>query len=228
MKFVHMARMGALAMAGSAGLAHAGLITDASFFNSVPTALINFETDGLGTPIVLAQGGTQQMPNGAYANVGVVFLGIAGGPPVYWVNDGAAAFDAAQALGGSLNNAIPSSLCNAFTITFSVNVKAFAFFVANNRTVDPLGPTFVARDSGGNILETAQWGAAFVDGTITAAGVTADYGIMGIFSATNIASVTITKQAAIMDDLRYSSVPAPGAVALGGAGVCVLVRRRRR
>jgi hypothetical protein len=213
----------AAAAAAFAGIAQASSITDPSFFNSIPTTLINFETDGAGNPITLIQGQRQSMPSDAYAPQGVLFSGT----NMSWVNDGNAAFDAAQSIGGSPVNSIPSSLCNQFTMTFTVPVQAFGFFVANNRTADPTGPTFVARDSQGNVLDTAAWAPKFIDGTITSPNTTADYGFMGIVSTTSIASVTVTKQSAILDDLRFSPVPAPGALALSAAGALVMLRRRR-
>jgi MYXO-CTERM domain-containing protein len=212
-------------MLGLAPQARATAITDASFFNGLPTTLITFETDGAGNPVTLIQGQRQVMPAGAYLPQGVTFTGI--DAPVNWANDGNAAFDAAQSIGASPVNSIPSSLCNQFVVTFNVPVTAFGFFVANNRTADPNGPSFVARDSAGNILDQAQWGAKFIDGTITTPNTTADYGFMGLTTGTPIASVTITKQAAIFDDLRFSPVPAPGALALAGIGGLLATRRRR-
>ena len=210
----------------AAPAAHAGFITDRAYFNTIPTALINFETNGAGNPVSLIQGQRLAMPAGEYAAQGVTLTGTGG--PVYWTNDGNAAFDAAQTLGASPIISIPSSLTNIFTITFTVHVQAFGFFIANNRTADPLGPTFVARDISGNILETAQWGSKFIDGTLTIPNTTADYGFMGIFTSTAIASVTVTKQAAMLDDLRYSAVPAPGPIALGAIGAILAFRRRKR
>ncbi len=215
----------AAALAAAASVAPAGLINDVSFFASMPTALINFETNGAGNPVTLIQGQTLVLPPTEYAAMGVTLTGTTG--PVYWVNDGNAAFDAAQAIGATPNNSIPSSLNNSFTITFSVNVKAFGFFVANNRLVDPNGPVFVARDAGGNILETASFGAPFIDGTISTPNTLADYGFMGIFSSTNIASVTVTKQHALLDDLRFSSVPAPAGASLAFMALSLAARRRR-
>lgn len=215
-----IASAGSLAATPSA---RADVINDPGFFSGIPTTLINFETDGAGNPITLIQGQRQAMPSDAYAPQGVLFTGA----NMSWVNDGNAAFDAAQSIGGSPTVSIPSSLCNQFTMTFTVPVRAFGFFVVNNRTADPIGPSFVARDAQGNILDTANWDAKFIDGTITTPNTTADYGFMGITTPDPIASVTVTKQAAIMDDLRFSPVPTPGAFALGAvAGIAVLRRRR--
>ncbi|HYE61888.1 MAG TPA: hypothetical protein VD997_07815 [Phycisphaerales bacterium] len=211
----------------SAATANAALITDASFFTPYPTTLINFETDVLGNPITLLQGQRLTMPANAYSPLGVTFAGK-GSEPVYWVNDGNAAFDAAQTLGGSPNVSIPSSLTNSFTVTFSVPVQALGFFVVNNRIADPTGPVFVARDAQGNVLETATWGSMFIDNTISIPNTTADYGFMGITTSTPIASVTVTKVHAILDDFRFSPIPAPGTVSLAAVGAALIASRRRR
>jgi hypothetical protein len=214
---------GVVGVAGAS--AQAAFITDPSFFNDFPSTLINFETDGMGNTISLIQGQSQEMPVGTYAALGVTITG--NGSPVRWVNDGNAAFDIAQSIGGSPTIAIPSSLNNSFTVTFSTEVRAFGFFVVNNRNADPLGPTYVVRDTAGNIIDTAVFAPVFVDGTVPTPNTTADYGFMGILSAVPIGSVTVTKTAAILDDLRFSPVPAPGVVAVGGLGALMIARRRR-
>jgi hypothetical protein len=213
-------------LGGAGTSAQGAFITDPGFFNANPSTLINFETDGMGNTISLIQGQTQVMPSGTYASLGVTLTG--NGSPVYWVNDGNAAFDAAQTIGGSPTTSIPSSLTNSFTMTFSTDVKAFGFFVANNRNADAAGPVFVVRDTAGNIIETAVFSPLFVDGTITSPNTTADYGFMGVLSSVNIGSVTVTKTAAILDDLRFSPVPAPGVAAVGGLGVLMIGARRKR
>jgi hypothetical protein len=205
--------------------AQASFITDPSFFNDYPSTLINFETDGMGQTISLIQGQTREMPVGEYASLGVTFTGS--GSPVYWVNDGNGAFDVAQMIGGSPTISIPSSLTNTFTLAFSTTVRAFGFFVVNNRGLDPSGPTFVVRDTAGNIIETAQFSPTFVDGTITSPNTTADYGFMGVLTSVPIGSVTISKQAAILDDLRFSAVPSPGTAVVAGVGALLISRRRR-
>src|SRR3954467_8425174 len=112
------AAIAAAALAG-ASQARAAAITEASFFDTLPNTLINFETDGAGNPITLIQGQRLAMPAGAYQPQGVTFTGT----NMSWVNDGNSAFDAAQTIGGSPVNSIPSSLCNQFTMTFSVPVQ---------------------------------------------------------------------------------------------------------
>lgn len=221
---IHHTRLALLVAAlGTAGVAQAGVISDVSFFGSIPTTLINFETNGAGTPITLMQAQTQGMPLNAYSNLGVTFT-----TAINWVNDGTVAFDAAQTINGAGGNSIPSASMDTFSFNFNMPVRAFAFFVASNQGEDTVGPTFVVRDTGGNIIETVSLHSGFVDGTITAGNTVAAYGYMGVFSNVDIGSVTVTKQSAILDDLRISSVPTPGAAA--GLGLAMLgagLRRRR-
>ena len=73
-----VASAGSLAATQSA---NAALITDPSFFNGIPTTVINFETDGAGNPITLIQGQRQAMPSNAYAPQGVTFVGTCGAAP---------------------------------------------------------------------------------------------------------------------------------------------------
>lgn len=208
-----------VAVAGLAWTAGAGVISDVSHFSSIPTTLVDFETNGGGSPVILAEGGTLLMPAGEYGALGITFS-----PQVHWVNDGSSDFDSAQAIGGSLDNAIPSSAVNVFTLSFSTPVRSFGLWVVNNHNVDAAGPIFEARDASNQLIESVQFNGGLIDGTVGVA----SYGFMGVWSATPIASVTITKQAAIFDDLRISpDVPAPacGAV-LGAAGLWSLRRRR--
>jgi uncharacterized protein (TIGR03382 family) len=209
----------------TASRAQAEPIFDPSYFNGVTSSLINFETDGAGNPITLIPGGRRAMPANAYASEGIAINGIG----CDWSYDGNAAFHAALVIAGSPNISFPSSLCNTVTLTFTPPVLNFGMFVVNNRTADPNGPLFIARDVNGNIIETAQFEAKFIDGTIQTANTTADYGFMGIGSTTPIASVILSKTAATFDNLRFGPhvVPAPGALALGAAGALVLLRRRR-
>lgn len=211
------------AVAGTVLASHAfaGVISDSSFFNSIPSTLIDFETNGAGAPLTLVDGQIALMPGAEYAAMGVTFS-----PNIYWVNDQSAVFDTAQTLGGSLDHAIPSSQVNAFTMSFSVPVRSFGFWVVSNTAF--ADPVFVARDASNNILETVTFTGGLVDGVVSSANVTAAYGFMGVYSSTPIASVTITKGAAIFDDLRFSStVPAPGLLPAGLVLLTIAQRRRR-
>ncbi|GJQ29267.1 MAG: hypothetical protein HBSAPP03_11510 [Phycisphaerae bacterium] len=203
--------------------AQAGIITDTAYFTPFPHTKINFETDGAGSTIGLIQGQTQVMPLNAYSNLGVDFL-----TPVRWVNDGNAAFDAAQILGGSPANAIPSSFVSSFSFAFTVPVRAMGMFVVNNRLQDAAGPTFSLYDTQNVLITTVQFGGVFVDDTITIPNTTADYGFMGFEADRDIARVEVTKVHAIFDDLYFTAVPAPGVLALAGVGLGLVSRRARR
>lgn len=207
--------------------ATAAIVTDRSFFDSVPYTEITWEFRGSGEPVVndssmpLINGETYPMPLTEYASQGITFL-----DQVNWVNDGNGSFDAAQLIGGgSPNLAIPSSNIDFFRIQFDVPIRGFAFFVANNRDEDPDGPTIIARDAMGNIIETITWGAAFIDGSVGQA----DYGYFGLQTGTLIRTIEISKDAAIFDNFIYSEVPSPApafALLLAGAGLGA--RRNRR
>jgi len=201
--------------------AQAALIDDDGFFDDLPTGLITFDEDGDGSPVVLGDGASSPMPTNEYADLGVTFS-----PAVRWVNDGNASFDGAQQAIGLGEIAIPSVLVNTFDIQFSTTVRSVGMWViANNSDQIQTQPTFTAFDAQGGVIEMVTFGGMFVDGTIGIA----DYGFMGISTSTPIARLQVTKQAAIFDDLHFSSqVPAPGAAVLLGLGGACLASRRRR
>jgi len=202
-------------------VAQGAVIDSASFFGGIPHTFFSFELDGLGVPVTLLNGQSRAMPGGEYSTMGLVF-----NPPVRWVNDATPAFDAAQTIGASPTNAIPSSLVNTFDITFTLPVVSVGVFVVNNRLADPAGPWFEAFDAQGILLESVQLSGSLIDGTVTTPNVTADYGFMGIFATRPIARITVHKQAAILDDLYISPVPSPGGAAF--LGVLLLSRHRAR
>lgn len=210
-----------LAATALAGGAQASVIDSASFFTSIPHTLIDFETDHNGDPLDLIDGQSQVMPTTAYQSMGLIFV-----TPIRWVNDGSAAFDAAQGVGGSPDHAIPSSFHNVFEMSFTVPVRAMGMWVVNNADASTL-PTFVAYDSANQVIDTAVFSGPLVDGTVTVGGTTAQYGFMGILADRDIARVEITKQFAILDDLRFSAVPAPGGVGLACGALAMGLRRRR-
>ncbi|HBS29225.1 MAG TPA: hypothetical protein DEB06_07185 [Phycisphaerales bacterium] len=207
-----------------AGMLGTGPITDRAHFDSIAHTLIDFETRGNATPINLIDGQTMALPVNEYAAQGVT---ISAG--VNWVNDGTPAFNAAQNLAGMGLISIPSTSTNTFTIFFTGEVRSVAVWVANNFMVDPAGPTLTFRDAANNILRTESFGnqtggSPFVDARVSVA----DYGYAGAFSQTPIASLTITKATAIVDNLIFSSaVPAPGALPILLSAALFSARRRR-
>ena len=197
-------------------------IADAGFFLDKPSTLITFETDGAGNPVTVQDGLSLAFPGNEYAAFGVLF-----NPAVAWVNDAGPDFDAAQAIGGSMPIGIPGSGIDNFTLSFSVPVRAFGFWVVKAGTVLP---SFTALDDQGQVIDSVVFDSNFVDGT---AGV-ASFGFMGITADRNIASVQITKHAALFDNLYFSPIPEPGTLslalfgALGMAGWLLGPALRRR
>jgi hypothetical protein len=192
------------------------LIDDSSFFDPLPHTLLDMETDGNGVPVILNNGGSRVMGPSEYERQGVLF-----NPTISWVNDQSMEFDQALAIGGSLENGFASGNDDMFDIIFTGEVHAFGAWVVNNRNLLPR-PTFTAYDAAGNIIETVVFEGRFVDGNISFA----EYGFMGVASERAIARVSVVKEAAMFDDLRFSIIPAPGAGALLALGL--LAARRRR
>jgi hypothetical protein len=205
-----------------ASASHAAIIDSASFFQSIPHTLIDFETDGLGNPLSLIDGQSAVMPAAEYAAAGVTFVSA-----VRWVNDASPAFDAAQAIGGSPDHAIPSAFVGNFAFTFSVPVRAFGMWVINNDGADPAGPSFLAYDANNVLIESVQFQGALIDGNVNDGNTVATYGYMGIHADRDIARVEVRKVAATFDDLRFSAVPAPGVAGLAGIAGLLGLRRRR-
>lgn len=216
----------AAALAAATGLAHADVIDDKSYFDAFPTTVISFEYDGDGNEVSLLEGQSMAMPATAYSALGVTFS-----PAVRWVNDGTPAFDAAQMIGGSPNNGIPGADADLFEIIFSVPVRAVGMFVINNRNASSEVPSFTAYDATGQELGSVEFGSDLIDGTIVfpnAPTIVVDYGFMGLTSDAPIARLVVGKDAAVLDDLMFTPVPAPGVVATGLATMGLLGLRRRR
>lgn len=209
--------------------ANAAIVTDRTFFDAFPYHEITWELRGNNEPVLnatsdpLINGETFPMPLTEYASQGITFL-----DQVNWVNDGNGSFDAAQLVGGgSPTLSIPSANVDFFRIRFDIPIKGFAFFVANNRVDDPTGPTIVAKDVNGNVIETINWGPAFIDAALGSA----DYGYFGMQTNTLIKTIEISKQSAIFDNFIYSEVPGPApafALILAGAGIGARRSRRDR
>lgn len=217
-----VAGMAAL-VAGFAATAQASVIVsgDRAAFEAIPHTLIDFESTGAGVPLGLIPGQSQAMSATEYLALGITFS-----PQVNWVNDGSSAFQGALLVGGSQETAIPSAGVNDFTVLFSIPVRAFGFFVVNNRAAT-ITPSFVVRDAAGGVMATQAFTGNLIDGSISNANTTADYGWVGFISDTPMASVSFSKEAAIFDDFIISTVPTPGALALLGFGGVAMLRRRR-
>ena len=224
-----------VAIAAISANALAAQITDRTYFGPGST-LITFETHGDGTPVVnasnnpLIQGQTLTMPAAEYSAQGVIF-----DRDINWVNDGGTLFDGAVTLsalagqGGSPILSIPSSAINTFTVQFTTPVDAFGFFAAQNDTASG-AIHFQAYDATNTLVDDQTFGGAYVDDTLSNANTTVSYGFMGIARTSGqnpITHVVVTKNAAILDDLVFTPIPAPTTIGvLGAAGVIGLRRRR--
>jgi hypothetical protein len=200
------------------GIAFGGGIESATFFDSVPHSLVNFEHRGDGvSPVSLIAGETALLNAAEYSSLGFSF-----DRDIQWVNDANAMFDAAQAVGGSPQIGIPGSLHSEFEIHFATTVRAFGFWVVNNSIADHF-PQFEAFDAANNSLGYYSFGDGFVDGFIGVA----QYGFMGISSPTPIARVRITKDYAMLDNFTFSAVPSAGTLGILPLLGASLLRRRR-
>ena len=137
------------------------------------------------------------------------------------MNDTSANFDAAQEIGGSLDIAIPQASADDFVISFLFPTRAFGFWVVNNNTFS-IAPAFEARNTLGALIESVTFEGSVIDGSVGPA----DYGFLGIVADEDIGSVRITREATILDDLRFSSVPEPTTLSLLVFGGMAALRRR--
>ncbi len=201
-------------LAAAVPTAWAGTISDASFFSSLTHTVIDFETDGSG----YATSHMQTLWSDEYTALGVDFS-----DDLTYIDETETYFEAAQAIGGSLEMSIPSPSEDAFSIIFSTQVRAVGFWVVNNNTVTEI-PTFVAKNSSGGTIDTVTFTGGLIDGTIGIA----DYGFMGIWATEDIAQLDVTKDATLLDDLTFSPTPEPATLAVLAIGAALLVRRRNR
>jgi hypothetical protein len=200
--------------------ASATIILDSDFFAGTTYSVITFETDGLGNKLNLADGQVKSMPSDEYAHYGFTFE-----PDVSWVNVAGAAFDEAQAIGGSPEIAIAGPDEDDFTISFSVPVRAFGFWVISNAAAaDETSSNLTLEAYGADgLIEEARFEGDAVAG-VTGSGT--EYGFLGIASEKFITSVHVINGAATLDNFTYSPIPEPATAILLGLGCLVPLRRR--
>ena len=216
---VRVIRIGCVVLAagGVAGWAQATPVDSRDFFAPYSPTLTTWEVDGSGAAVTLIEGETRSLPAAEYASSGFTFS-----QNIAWVNDASATFNAAQSLAGSPEIAIPSSAFDTFDILFTSPTDAFGFVVINNSAA--AAPMFTAYNAQNQVIESVTWGPAFIDGTIA----NAQYGFMGILSPNEkIARVAVFKDAAIMDDFLFATVPTPGSLGILGLAALATGRRRR-
>ncbi|MBN2212515.1 MAG: hypothetical protein JW709_14050 [Sedimentisphaerales bacterium] len=176
-------------------LAHGQAFYHSDYIYDLLNTLITFETDGSGNPVIVLPGSSELLPANEYADWGFTF-----NRNIYWVNDGGADFDAAQAIGGSLENAIPSSAVNDFYVIFDTStiVHSFGFWVVQ-WTGAATDVTFQIW-SASSLLDTIVFTDLAVDGQIGVA----EYGFVGYTTNETIRYIRITKSAAILDNFVFS------------------------
>jgi len=209
----------------AAGL-HAGVISDAGFFTSLSYTRLQFETYADGSPVVLGSGLTMTFYYDEYqADYGVWFDFEPYGYPqdISFGNDSDPNFDSAQAVGGSLQIAIPGASEDSFAVVFDDPVRSVGFWVVNNSNFSTK-PQFVAKNSSGTVLETVTFEGSLIDGSFA----NAQYGFMGIYADEDIARLVITKDATLLDNLTFSEMPEPVSLTLLAAGGLAALLRRRR
>lgn len=207
--------------------ATAAIIDDVSFFTGIPHTLIDWETNGNGNAVLLANGSETPMADDEYAALGFRFTESTA--PM-WTNPAGFSTDTVQIIGGSPANFLGYSLfgddiSTEFVIEFLQPVHAFGFWMQLGNTV----PTtvFEAQDSLGNSLGSVGFTGDIIDGTFNDF---INYGFMGIASDTEIARVVLTEgfeNGIFLDDLRFSSIPAPASGAVLSLGGIMALRRRR-
>jgi hypothetical protein len=217
-------------------------VNDRGAIESLPqTVMLDFETDGSGQDISIAQqGGSIAVASDEFAPMGLRF-----DRSISVVHDGYNPFRFAQFFEGAVEsmnaetgfNAIPGSAVDNFSIIFDVPVRSFGLMVATARVFDGdsdiASPVFRVFDANDGLIETLTFAeaSAFVGGSFAEPGDqnVVDHGFVGFSSPSLIGRVEIDKEQAIFDDLVFSPVqiPTPGAMALLGLAGLSMVKRRR-
>jgi len=232
--------------------AHAGVISDRSFFSGVEHTFLDFETRGDGSPIVYDVPTVEAFGAFEYADFGVIFEGVAGEvdgggwfnapPPAFGTPlfpDGTRG-DALDAV-GSWPIAIAGPI-GGWRLRFTQPVRAVGLgAVLTSFTNEPSLENTIklfAYDAAGNLLDsTALWedqidggfGGPYANGAFGDEWDQINYGFLGMFADTPIDHLVISGTSfAFFDDLHFSAVPAPGAgAAFALLGLGALTRRRR-
>ena len=206
-------------MAMTAG-AHADPIDDRSFFDSIPHTFLDFETKADGSPVNVADGAAEIMDFNEYEPLGVRWNGLG---TAFWGNDSDPDSEAALAAGGSPNhvvgwaNGVPGMVFGE-----PIRSLGFALFVNTAFVTEPIEIRASLFD--GTIVESVFFDPMAPDGQVG----DISFGFVGLTSESPFQSILIFQDDFFsIDDLHFSSVPAPGGVALFSVGVSTLSRRKR-
>ncbi|MGD2108971.1 MAG: PEP-CTERM sorting domain-containing protein [Phycisphaerae bacterium] len=214
-----------------AGPAFAEVINDRSQFVGDFT-VIDFETRGDGTPLVLGQSEAIPIHADEYSPQGITLTST----NLIIANDGDKNADEALAIVGSPENILADAAFPGFVrIDFDAPVNGVGIAVLNFTTPDGSkgGPViFSAYNTLDDLIETVEFEGDLVDGVIQSADppfFLTSYGFMGVFSPDDpIAYAIITEALTDLDDLHFGMIPEPASLVLLGTGLVWMVRRRRR
>ncbi len=214
-----VAPVGIAVILGAAGAAQAGavqVISDRAQFVGDFT-VIDFETRGDGTPIVLDPGNVFHLNPAEYASAGVTIDSSGLGFPPFVGTSASSAFShAAHQLAGSSPNFLGHiSLDNAFRLDFVVPVNAIGLATITNVNAGPV--LLSAFDNAGRSIGIVAFDGHLVDGIVDGDVFGSEddlaYGFFGLYSPDSlIYSVTVYKDRAGFDDLHFGIIPEPGAL----------------
>jgi len=186
----------------------AGILSGPEYFDTIPHTFVDFETDGSGTPVLLAENSVRPMPLDEYAA-----LGFTVDVDALWLRDaGPSATQARDTYGGG-DNVMKFPSYNIFSIEFSTPINAFGFWLMkSNLFVN--NPLFEAYGDNG-LIETAEFSGSLIDDSI---GVI-DYGFLGIATDQPITRIDITTNAILaLDNFMFVPVPEPTTLLLLSLG----------
>jgi len=215
----------ALTGAGSAR-AEATIVTDPTFFDRVPHALIDFETFGDGTPVVLPEGGVDIRFGDEYIPQGLL-LGLAdylyGNPSnIDELEAAHMAVGSGDILMGFERQGASDPPAMAFT---NGPARSFGFAFVRNTARDT-AMTLTLIDVQGELI------TFFTQDDFVTLGQVGDleYGFAWMTSDTPFRSVVFnanTFNGVFFDDIRFGAIPSPGTGVVVVAGLVAAHRHRR-
>jgi len=212
-----------------AATGEATIVTDPTFFDRVPHALIDFETFGDGSPVSLPEGGVDIRFGNEYAQQGII-SGLAdylyGNPAPSDLETAHMAVGSGDILMGFERQGGTAPPSIGFTSAVGLTQRSFGFAFVRNTTRDT-ALTLTLRDADAEVI------AAFTQDQFVTLGQVGDleYGFAWVTSDTPIREILFqagTFSGVFFDDIRFSAIPSPGTGVVVVAGVLAAHRRRRR
>lgn len=194
------------------------VLSGPEYFDAIPHTFVDFETDGSGTPVLLAEGQSRLMSSTEYAALGFTFDAGAS-----WLNDGGSSTAQAQAIYGGGYNVMKFPYQNIFSIYLTTPIDSFGFWLmkSNSYVNDPLFEAHTYGPDG--LIESAEFSGDLIDGSI---GVI-DYGFLGIAADQPITRIDITTdQTLTLDNFMFVPVPEPATLLLLGIGGLTFRKRK--